>query len=385
MKQNKPIKVCYVYLQRLKKDNESFTTLVPLRSARMLQGIAEIHLIYTGNINEERLHRHGINCHCYEGILDPIPVLFYIGLMFFIRRIGIDENITIFQNVWRHYMLFPISIGAKMCDSKVIARISGVPIKKKKYKNHINQLKNNIGRFIEKISLWSSDFIITLSHSLKRVFMNRGICPEKMIVLSQGVDSQEFYPSDQVSKNFCNILYVGRLSRLKGLDDLLYAFKEISKEHIKSKLTIAGGANPKVEQKYFDKVCKMNLDGRVEFLGLVEHEKLVDLYKECGLLVLPSYSEGLPNVILEAMASGLPCVGTDVGEIPYLLADGRGIVVEPGNQRQLIKAISDILDRRINTKMMTKKALTYVIQNHSFKTLRKKYTKLFKNFWKGGL
>ena len=87
------------------------------------------------------------------------------------------------------------------------------------------------------------------------------------------------------------------------------------------------------------------LGNAVTFAGWVRGEEKLALLQEAALLALPSYAEGVPIAVLEAMAAGLPVVTTPVGGIPDLIADGRnGLLVQPGDVPALASAINRLLD-----------------------------------------
>ena len=89
---------------------------------------------------------------------------------------------------------------------------------------------------------------------------------------------------------------------------------------------------------------RLRLSGNVRFLGWVGPEQRDQILKEADIFILPSYNEGLPMAILEAMAWGLPIITTPVGGIPEVLIQGQnGLLVEPGNVNQLSKSIQYLM------------------------------------------
>jgi glycosyltransferase involved in cell wall biosynthesis len=88
------------------------------------------------------------------------------------------------------------------------------------------------------------------------------------------------------------------------------------------------------------------LKDRVELRGWVTGEAKMESFEGCSILVLPSYSEGLPNVLLEAMAAGLAVIATTVGGIPELITHGvNGILIEPRNSIALAKALKELINQ----------------------------------------
>jgi len=131
------------------------------------------------------------------------------------------------------------------------------------------------------------------------------------------------------------VLYVGRLEPRKGVSTLINAMK-----HVDGTLLVAGQGSmlPLLRER----ARLLGVGERVKFLGVVEYSKLPLLYRASDVFVLPSLSEAFGIVLLEAMASGTPVIGTNVGGIPEII-DGCGLLVPPGNSERLAEAINLVL------------------------------------------
>jgi len=137
-----------------------------------------------------------------------------------------------------------------------------------------------------------------------------------------------------------HFLIVANLSRRKGVDDLLQSLAELRKAGHPAKLTLAGGGQV---DHYRALAASMNIGEHCSFTGWVSAEQVHSLMKAHSALVLPSYQEGFPMSIIEALSAGLPVVATPVGSIPELLADRREcLLIEPGNITELNKALTEI-------------------------------------------
>ena len=127
-------------------------------------------------------------------------------------------------------------------------------------------------------------------------------------------------------------LAVGRLDEAKDYPNLLNAFSALSKSHPNTRLMIAGDGPLKGD--LHSMVQRMDMDSRVHFLGL--SQDMPSLYAASDALVLSSAWEGMPNVVLEAMASRTPVVATSVGAVPEVITDGEsGLVVPPHDHQAL--------------------------------------------------
>jgi len=133
---------------------------------------------------------------------------------------------------------------------------------------------------------------------------------KNVFMIPNGVDTELFHPRAAPKDGHFTILFVGRLVEQKGVTYLLKACAKLKAEGENFVLNIAGDGPLRAELESEAKA--LELGSRVCFLGWVPREKLPELYREADIFVLPSFDEGMPNVILEAMASGLPIVATDI-------------------------------------------------------------------------
>jgi glycosyltransferase involved in cell wall biosynthesis len=140
--------------------------------------------------------------------------------------------------------------------------------------------------------------------------------------------------------------YVGRFSRLKNVDVLIRAFKAIADDRPRARLILIGHGE---ELEFLDGLIQdLQLGDRVEIRERVP-DVLIEMQKfKC--LVLPSANEGLPNVVIEALAVGIPVVASDAGDVSDLLADGRtGVLISQPSVEPLAAAINRVLsDREIS-------------------------------------
>jgi len=151
------------------------------------------------------------------------------------------------------------------------------------------------------------------------------------------------------------ILYVGRLVKTKGVVDLLASFKVLSKIDTEAMLVIKGDGPLKLFIKNF--INRYGLKERVKFIeGVLPWEKVIfDYYSKASVFVLPSYAEGLPTVILEAMSAEVPVITTPVGDIPDIIHHGEtGIFVNPGDIKALTNSILTLLqDKGLRRKIIS--------------------------------
>jgi len=141
------------------------------------------------------------------------------------------------------------------------------------------------------------------------------------------------------------ILYVGVLISLKGVHFLLESFARIANEMKDTKLVLIGKANDGGYAETLMKLtARLGLDQRVTFMGAMLQSEVAEFMARAQVLVLPSLSEGLGRVLLEAMACGTPVIGSAVGGIPDIIQDGEtGFLIPPGEVGALAGRLKWIL------------------------------------------
>lgn len=153
------------------------------------------------------------------------------------------------------------------------------------------------------------------------------------------------------------VLFMGVLIKRKGVADLINAVNLLKKEERLDnvRFVIAGSGAEEVELKAMS--THLGLDDNIHFAGWTEGEKKEQLFRESQLLVLPSYNEGLPIAILEAISCGMPVIATNVGDISSSVVDGEnGYLIEPGDVKALANAIYKLISDKSNWKKQSETA-----------------------------
>jgi glycosyltransferase involved in cell wall biosynthesis len=141
------------------------------------------------------------------------------------------------------------------------------------------------------------------------------------------------------------ILYAGVLIPRKGVHHLLRAFAKVAQEFPEVRLEIVGrDENPEYAEELRQEVFRLGLNGRVSFVGEVPQVELANRMHRSRVFVLPSLSEGLGRVVVEAMATGTPVIGSHVDGIPEMVQEGlTGFLVPPGDEEALAERLSWVL------------------------------------------
>ena len=177
------------------------------------------------------------------------------------------------------------------------------------------------------------------------------------------------------------LLFLGRLEMDKGVFDLLEAFARIADSRPWLKLILAGDGDIALIKA---KIAELGIQCQVDLPGWVEGSKKLQLLNEASLFVLPSYIEGLPMSMLEAMAYGLPIVVSRVGGIPEAVTEGKdGVLVTPGDIHSLQAEIARLVDDASIRKEMGRLARENIAINFSTDKILRKLELLYAEIYKG--
>jgi glycosyltransferase involved in cell wall biosynthesis len=192
--------------------------------------------------------------------------------------------------------------------------------------------------------------VIALTEHMKVEIQN--VYNRDVFVIPNGIDLKKFedFTKNRIHNNEGRkkILFVGRLHTVKGVKYLIESMKIIKIDFPNIELILVGDGEEKCKLESL--VKQFNLSEYVSFVGIVPNQQIPKCMIESDIFVLPSLSEGFGIVILEAMASGLPIVASNVGGIPYLVQNEiNGFLVEPKNPDQIAEKVLHLLK---NDKLM---------------------------------
>lgn len=207
-----------------------------------------------------------------------------------------------------------------------------------------------------------ADFIQTISNYLAAFAKDMGAtCP--ITVIPNGVDLKLFDQKPQ-QKNSDNIMLIttSRLVKKNGVADVISALAILP---ARVKFVILGVGPLELELK--EQTKKLKLEARVTFVGQVDYKKIPAYLATADIFVRPSLSEGMGNSFIEAMAAGLPVIGTAVGGLPDFLIDGEtGLVCQPRNPKSIAEKVKFIMDNKEFSDRLTAEAKTMVIKNYDW-------------------
>lgn len=265
---------------------------------------------------------------------------FFFFLIKLIYRFLFDTNIKIvhvhgasYGSFYRKFITF--LVVKFVFRKKYIYHIHGAEFqifyKKSKY----------LSRQLIKFNFNHADQIICLSQSWYN-FFNSNFNVKKIDIVPNIID----YPNENVIKSTSNeliFLFLGYIGNRKGIYDLIDVInKHKLKYKHKIKLIIGGNGEVELLEK---KINQNGLFEIINYIGWVSDVQKSQYLKNCDVYILPSYNEGLPISILEAMSYGKPIISTKIGGIPEIVIQGRnGILIEPGD----IDGIESSIDFFIN-------------------------------------
>jgi len=213
-----------------------------------------------------------------------------------------------------------------------------------------------------------ADYLTVISNYLKKRALRNGVkAPIKII--PNGVDLEIFKPKERIdNKKDKIILTVSRLVKKNGIDDLIKAGQYL---YFPFKIIIIGIGPDEEKLKKLAKDLK--IQDKVIFQGQVKYNELSKYYALADVFVRPSLSEGLGNVFLEAMACGLPIIGTKVGGIPDFLKDpstgsgqATGLFCKVNDPKDIAEKIKEILKDDNLRKALSKNGLELVREKYSW-------------------
>lgn len=194
---------------------------------------------------------------------------------------------------------------------------------------------------LRKISFMLSD-IIVLEYENQISELTRKFNNKAKVAPIRYINSNIFSIKKPYKERNSTICYVGRLTHEKGVLNLVESLPDVLKEYNDLKVILIGGGP--LENVIKDKIRQMKLKRSVDLVGWVSHDILPELLNEMKLVVVPSYTEGLPGVVLESMSCGVPVLANNVGGIGSIIKDDEtGFIMEDNSPKTITKELLRVL------------------------------------------
>lgn len=225
----------------------------------------------------------------------------------------------------------------------------------------------------------SADSITAVANSVAMELSDYGLNSRQVMVMANGVDTQSFSPNGSlnlVQKRYC--LTVGRLGPRKGLEDLIHCAGLLGEQFPDLQFLIAGSGPFAGQLRAATR--KYGLHGRVKLLGhMSDRVELADLYRGATVYIHPAHYEGLPTVLLEAMACGRPVVATAVGGALDVIEDEHnGLLVPTKAPQAMAAAVARIMRNPDLATQLGSAARRTVEERYSWEVVGHHYLKEYK-------
>ena len=231
-----------------------------------------------------------------------------------------------------------------------IGKALSIPVVAMSIGSDINRIGDRISAMQTRTVLRESDFLVTVSADLREKAIAMGAAPEKARSVINGCDLSVFRVRDRLKARLAlaidpateAIVYIGRMDLNKGIRELVEAAVSLHRLRPNLHVYLVGeGADRATIQSAID---SNNAAGYIHTLPACHSDDVAVWIAASDLVTLPSYMEGCPNVVLEALACGRPVVATNVGGIPEIMSDACGRLVPPRDPGALAEALRSVLN-----------------------------------------
>jgi glycosyltransferase involved in cell wall biosynthesis len=199
-------------------------------------------------------------------------------------------------------------------------------------------------------ALGRSERVVAVSAALRDKVVEMGVPSERVLVQRNGVDGRRFQVRDKtearcglgLAPNRPLVVYVGNFKQEKGVAVLIDAVAKLGRNDVDVALV---GDGPQ-KQLLVEQSRGLEIESQVKFCGRRPHGEIPAWMAAADVVCLPSYREGCPNVVIEALASGRPVAASEVGGVPELIDDRNGIMAPAGDSTALARALGEALGRQ---------------------------------------
>jgi len=270
-----------------------------------------------------------------------------LGLRELINVVRLERDLVFFSSPYALYSVF----ASRILKIPLIIHFKYGPTTQPSMDLR-HRIKRGILNAMINLALTSADMVVVTTPHIKRMVINRKVPAEKVFVSPNYVDEELFSLSADgksirerlsIAGDEKIVTYIGRLSHEKGLDVLIEAFSIICNRLHDAKLLIVGEGT---ERGSLEEKCRnFGLQDKVLFVKPIPHTTVPNVLAGSDVVVLPSYSEGHPKFLIEAMVMGKPIVATDVIGINDVVRDGKeAVLVKPGDANAFAGALKLLLE-----------------------------------------
>lgn len=327
----------------------------------------EIHVITGGEISNHLRYpgvsSYGLDHSRGRNLFSKVVNYFlsHMKMSFYFWHVARKYDVWIFLR--SETLLMPVIISYLLQKKTVL--ILGGSSEEYKLNTNLNKIEEMILTSFRKISFRLSSKLVVYSPILVKKW-NLFPYQKKILVAHRHfirINDNLTYRSLSERKRI--IGYVGRLSEEKGVMNFVKAIPDVLKI-CKVKFLICGDGPLLDEIKGY--IRSHDLENDVLLSGWISHDEINKYLEKMKLLVLPSYTEGLPNIVLESMACGTPVLATPVGAIPDIIDDGKtGFIMDNNSHESIVKNITRVFQYK-STEMITENAFNLIKSEYSYES-----------------
>ena len=234
-------------------------------------------------------------------------------------------------------------------------------------RNHLFKLEQEI---VEK-----SDMLTAVSNSCADEFRAYHSIKKEITIVHNGVDTNFFVPSKNRS-NLRSVIYTGRFEVFKGLSDLIECSGIVCKKYPDVKFILVGSGT--ILDSLKKQVSKLKLENNIIFTGSLSKSQIIEYYQNATIFVLPSYREGFPTSLMEAMSCGIPSIATNVEGSAELIKDSEnGLLVPQKNPEKLAESVIYLLENEEFRNKIGANARNHIVKNYDWEKITDGFEKLY--------
>jgi len=298
-----------------------------------------------------------------------------LAIVFYFLRSYRKWNLVYCSNFY-----FPIPLLvllARALGCKAIVRIAGQEVTATGWRGMLRDIASR-----------QADGIVVLNRAVQQYLLDQDVSDQAIHLIPNAVDTTVYAPKDSEGDRpaaVSHLLCVAAVCERKGIHHLIRAMDRL-RDHSETTdlhLTVVGPFNEGESTSAYTKqlvalIRRQGLEGKVKFTGRVEN--VVSYYQEADVFLLPSYREGMPNVLLEAMACRLPCIASTIPGVVDVVEDGEtALLVQPGSEEELADALKRLLHDKELVVRLRHNARQYVEEHHSLKNMASAYREVIES------
>lgn len=299
-----------------------------------------------------------------------VPMLMLSMMMTCIRK---SKEIDIIHSNWSLVGLIGGLLG-KFRSTRSIVTLRGADVNRSR--------SSFLSMLVLRFCVMSNDKVVTVSKAIEDYLI--GCFPNyshKFIMIPNGVDQSLIdykitYKSE--TRHTVKLITVGSLIKRKNIVIQLNALSALKDKYHIELIIIGEGENKDSLQA---KTETLKISDKVKFLGMRTHEDTIDIMKTVDIFILSSFSEGRPNVVLEAMALGLPIIASNIEGVAELVEnDKTGLLFSPYDCRELVDSIESLIKDSTRLELLGRNAKKFIVDHKlTWENAAKKYAEVYKS------